>query len=204
MEYHVKSLAFSRSGEELILMDVDNEFPTVISIKPYDIYQSAAKRFAETIASNEGGARAPSSESASTPGSTPPHSDNALSLCNLGILTSANSSLSSTGNAQLVKTSTSLAVNVDSEGSTASVKLISLPRWDQLSSTEATVISPQTRQEKINIILSTPAKPSYSLAEDVRQGKSYLPLHVQKDQRALRLCNTELLESSGKLDRFCG
>ena len=205
MEYQVKSLAFSRSGEELVFTDGDNEFPTVLAIQNYKIFLSAAKRFAETISSKEK-AKAPAPESASASSSRAPTPDNALSLRDMGVLATADVSSSST-DVQVVKNSNSLTAKVGSEGSATSVKILSLPHWNHLSSTEATVISPQMRQEKINIILSTPAKPSYSLAEDVRQEKSYLPLYVQKDQRALRPCNTKLLEnsgSSGKFDRFCG
>jgi hypothetical protein len=203
MEYQVKSLAFSSSGEELILTDRDNEFPKVFAIQNYEIFVSAAKKFAEKI-SSKGKAQAaiPVLEPESSPRAS--KLDNALSLRNMGVLATADI-LSSSTDAQVVKTSNSITVKVDSEGSMTSVKILSFPNWDQLLNTEATVISPQTKQEKIDIILSTPPESLYRLSSDVRQEESYLPLHVQKDQRALRLCDTKLLKSSGsasKFDRF--
>jgi hypothetical protein len=33
MEYQVKSLAFSKSGKELVFTDGDNEFPIVLAIQ---------------------------------------------------------------------------------------------------------------------------------------------------------------------------
>jgi hypothetical protein len=146
MEYQVKSLAFSRSGEELVFTDWDNEFPTVLAIQNYEIFLSAAKRCAEKISSKEK-AKEPAPEPASASSSREPptdNGDNALSLRDMGVLTTADVSSSST-DVQGVKNSNSLTVKVDSEGSATSVKILSLPHWNHLSCTEATVISPQTR-----------------------------------------------------------
>ena len=77
------------------------------------------------------------------------------------------------------------------KGITTGVELLCMPQWDHLSSASATVVCPQTKQEKINIVLSAAADPLFEVSETVRRDRAYLPLHVQKDQRAVRVGRDE-------------
>ncbi|PMD28550.1 hypothetical protein NA56DRAFT_17142 [Hyaloscypha hepaticicola] len=176
MGYQIKSLNFSKSGQELVVMSFEDEFPDVISLKSYDIYQEAiAEQSARPQDTGKGKEKALTKHSAD---------ETSLTTRSLGILTNTNTSDAA---ARIVHREKSIVLDLKSpSGVTTGVELLALPQWQHLSEANVTVVCPQTRQEKINIILSTAADSILEISETVRRDRAYLPLHVQKDQRAVR------------------
>ncbi|CZR57679.1 uncharacterized protein PAC_07568 [Phialocephala subalpina] len=161
----IKRISFSRSGEELVITDFESDFPEVISLKSQGMFQALQET---------------DSKSEKSPSST------VLSTRSPGVLTETNGSISGETLIQVLQTEDSISLNYQSyEGTTTDLKLLSLPHWKHLSDYNATVINPQTREEKITIILGVAADPFYELSDNAREQRSLLPLHVQKDQRAL-------------------
>jgi hypothetical protein len=192
MGYQIKSLNFSKSGQNLVVMSFEDEFPDVISLESYDIYQEAiAEQSARPQVTRKG------KEKASTKHST---DEASLTTRSLGILTNTSTSNAAT---QIVHSENSIVLDLKSpSGVTAGIELLALPQWQHLSDANVTVVCPQTRQEKINIILSAAADSILELSETVRRDRAYLPLHVQKDQRAVRaqrdISKRELWMAPGK------
>lgn len=161
----IKGLNFSRSGRELIVTDVENNFPTVISLQKHHIFQSLQAAYPKTELSS---------------------SSTTLSSRPAGVLTETHASMVEGTFTQVIHNTDSISFNYQScEGGTVGVELLSLPRWKHLSTSNATVMSPQTREEKITVILGAATHPSYQFSESVREERAYSPLHVQKDQRDL-------------------
>ena len=176
MGYQIKSLNFSKSGRDLVVMSFEEEFPEVISLKSYDIYQEAiAEQSAKSQGTSKGKEKALTKHSAD---------ETSLTTRPLGILTETSASEAA---ALIVHSEDSIVLGLKSpSGRKTEVELLALPQWQHLSDANATVVCPKTRQEKINIILSAAADSILELSEAVRRDRAYLPLHVQKDQRAVR------------------
>lgn len=60
--------------------------------------------------------------------------------------------------------------------------LLSLPKWNEANQLSVSVMVPECRQEKIEIILNKVSQPLYSLSDPVNQR---FPAVVRKDQRAV-------------------
>jgi hypothetical protein len=175
MGYQIKSLNFSKSGQDLVVMSFEDEFPEVISLESYDIYQEAiAEQSTRLQGTRKGKEKALTKFSAD---------ETSLTTRSLGILTETSPSGTA---ARIVHSEDSIFLGLKSpSGVTTGVELLALPQWQHLSETNATVICPKTRQDKINIILTAAADSIFDISETVRRDRAYLPLHVQKDQRAV-------------------
>jgi hypothetical protein len=177
----IKGLSFSKSGKELVVTECEHwgSTPEVISLESYVIFQSAVAE-SPILPGIPGQNRSGTS------------SEQALqlrdsTLSSLGILTEATSKGVSQ-KVEVAREERTIKVNFNSNvGTVAEVELLNLPDWDYLENTVSTVIGPKTREEKINIILEAAAEPWYDISDKKRADKSYLPLLIQKEQRAVKV-----------------
>jgi hypothetical protein len=101
----------------------------------------------------------------------------------IGILTETSPSDTT---ARIVHNEDSIVLELKSPvGVKMGVELLTLPQWQHLSDASASVICPQTKHEKIDIVLSAAADPLFEVSGTVRRDRAYLQLHVPKDQRAV-------------------
>jgi hypothetical protein len=115
--------------------------------------------------------------------------DTLLASRKIGILTEASGS---NPEARIIHDENSIVLDLKSpRGITTDMQLLSLPQWQHLSEARATVVWPHTKEGKINIVFSAPSHPLFEVSDTLRREKAYLPLHIQKDQRAVRLQKDE-------------
>jgi hypothetical protein len=158
MGYQVKSLGFSKSGGNLVVAFFDNEFPDVISLEHQYIFQNASKAYSTGAQSTRKGKEKSLVQDS--------FDETSLAKCPIGILTET--SLSDT-TARIVHNEDSIVLDLKSPaGVKTGVELLTLPQWQHLSDASASVICPQTKQEKIGIVLSAAADPLFD----------YIHLHI--------------------------
>ncbi|TVY75989.1 hypothetical protein LSUE1_G005943 [Lachnellula suecica] len=179
-----KSLSFSKSGEELVVLEFGSEMPTVISLKQFRVYQM---RKYQSIVNDSSSAEKLSKDTGF---------GRSLQESPLAVLNTPTMEIAPYGGFQALKgiyrNANSLKLNLSQrEGISTEVELLNLPKWGPLNDATASVVGPQTRDDKVNIVFGATAKPWYTVLDRELEGDAYLPLFVQKDQRVVRVKITD-------------
>ncbi|KAE9374279.1 hypothetical protein N431DRAFT_481528 [Stipitochalara longipes BDJ] len=186
MGLRIKNLSFSQTEDNLEFTLFDDAFPNVISLRSHATFQAEMNRVSAN-AKDKGKGKYNKI-------STLDVSDDETSMIsnNVGVLTETSATNPS---ARIVHDEDSIVLDLKSPlGVTTEMQLLSLPQWQHLSEAGATVVCPRTKEEKINVILSAPSHPLFEVSDTIRREKAYLPLHVQKDQRAVRKMRDERIK----------